>query len=378
MISRKNSRNWLKENDEMNTLNEHVFYKQLAQQLDCLPNGFPPTEDGIELKLLAKIFSPEEAALASQLLMKLETADEIASRLGREFQPTRQLLKSMARRGMIKTGKAESGLGYGLLPFVVGIYENQIGNLDKELAILFEEYYKRSFTKVLGVQPSFHRVVPVGESIKMNMQVAPYESAAGIIEQAQSWGVQDCICRIQTALVGKPCNHPVDVCMVFSSEPDAFAGATEMKALTKEEAYGVLRRSDEAGLVHCVSNNLKGNWYICNCCTCSCGILRGMAELGIANVVASSAFVNTVDGDLCTGCGLCVDSCQFGALGVDGVAIVNETKCVGCGVCVNSCADKALILVRRPEEQIKPVPSSMGDWGRQRAKARGIDLSPLL
>lgn len=362
----------------MNKMNERDIYKQLANQLDSLPNGYPATEDGIELMLLAKIFSPEEAELASQLLMKLETAEQIASRLGREYQTTRQLLKSMARRGMIKAGKADGGFGYGLLPFVVGIYENQIGNLDKELANLFEEYYQRSFTKVLGVQPAFHRVVPVGESIKMNMQVAPYELAAGIIEQAQSWGVQDCICRIQTALVGKPCNHPVDVCMVFSSEPDAFAGSTEMKALTKEEAYGVLRRSDEAGLVHCVSNNSKGNWYICNCCTCSCGILRGMAELGIANVVASSSFVNTVNNDLCTCCGLCVDLCLFGALSVDGVASVNQTKCVGCGVCVNSCGDKALILVRRPEEEIKPVPISLGDWGRQRAKVRGIDLTPLL
>jgi ferredoxin len=362
----------------MNPINQHDPYKQLAKQLDCLPNGFPPTEDGIELKLLARIFSAEEAELASKLLMKLETAEQIASRLGSEYQPTRQLLKSMAHRGLIKAGKAEGGLGYGLLPFVVGIYENQIAHLDKEFASLYEDYYKRSFTKVLGVQPAFHRVVPVGESIKMNMQVAPYESAAGIIEQAQSWAVQDCICRIQTALVGRPCNHPVDVCMVFSSEPDAFAGSTEMKALTKEEAYGVLRRSDESGLVHCVSNNLKGNWYICNCCTCSCGILRGMAELGIANVVASSAFVNTVDRDACTGCGLCVDACQFAALSLDGVASVNDAKCVGCGVCVNSCADKALILVRRPDAEIKPVPASMGDWGRQRAKARGIDLTPLL
>jgi electron transport complex protein RnfB len=55
---------------------------------------------------------------------------------------------------------------------------------------------------------------------------------------------------------------------------------------------GTLRRAAEAGLVHSVSNSVEGTYYICNCCTCSCGILRGMAELGIANVVASSAFVN--------------------------------------------------------------------------------------
>jgi electron transport complex protein RnfB len=353
-------------------------YKQLAIRLDSLPNGFPPTDDGAEIRLLAKIFSPEEAELASQLLLKLETTEQICSRLALEYQPTRQLLKGMARRGLIKAAKTSEGLGYGLLPFVVGIYENQITNLDKELASLFEDYYQQSFTRVLSVQPSFHRVVPVGESIKMNMQVAPYESAAGIIEQAQSWGVLDCICRIQTALVGKTCPHPVDVCMAFSSEPNAFDGSKEIRALNKEEAYEVLRRADQAGLVHTVSNNQKGNWYICNCCTCACGILRGIAELGIANVVASSSFVNTVNEDLCTACGLCMEACQFGAITVDTVAEVNGVKCVGCGVCVNTCADQALILVRRPADEIKPVPASMSDWNMQRATERGIDLSQLL
>lgn len=353
-------------------------YKRLAERLDSLPNGFPPTDDGSELRLLAKLFTPEEANLASQLRIMLETSNQIAERLGLEHNPARQMLKSMARRGLIRAGKIDDGLGYGLLPFVVGIYEYQIGNLDEELARLFEDYYQRSFTRVLTVQPAFHRVIPVGESIKTNMQVAPFESAVGIIEQAHSWGVQDCICRLQTALIGKPCKHPVDVCMIMSPVPDAFNNSQEIKTLTKEEAYAVLRRADQAGLVHSVSNNQKGVWYICNCCTCSCGILRGMAELGIANVVASSAFINTVDETLCNACGLCVENCQFDALTVGDIAVVDRIRCVGCGVCVNACPDHALVLVRRPEEEIKPVPVSIIEWGLQRAEQRGIDLIPLL
>ena len=353
-------------------------YKHLAERLDSLPNGYPPTEDGAELRLLAKIFTPEEAELAAQLRVPLETAEQIATRLGGDYTATRKLLKGMAHRGLIRAGKSDGGLGYGLLPFVVGIYENQLGVLDKELADLFEEYYLQAFTQMLTITPAFHRVVPVGESIKNDMEVAPFESAAGIIENAKSWAVMDCICRKQTALIGKPCKHPVDVCMIMNNKPDVFTTSDEIRALTKAEAYEVLRRADQAGLVHAVSNNQNGTWYICNCCTCSCGILRGMAELGIANVVASSAFVNTVDTDLCTACGLCVDSCQFGALTVDDVAVVNNTSCVGCGVCVNACPDHALTLVRRPEEEIKPVPESIIDWGIQRAEARGIDLSSLL
>ncbi len=353
-------------------------YKQLAERLDSLPNGFPPAQDGAELRLLAKIFTPQEAWLAARLRIPLETAEQVATRLGRDYTTTRTLLKGMAHRGLIRAGKVEGGLGYGLLPFVVGIYENQLGNLDQELASLFEAYYRQAFSEMLSIKPAIHRVVPVGESIKNDMEVAPYESAAGIIENAKSWAVMDCICRKQTALIGKPCKHPVDVCMIMSDKTDAFTSSDELRALTKEEAYQVLRRADQAGLVHSVSNNQQGTWYICNCCTCSCGILRGIAELGIANVVASSAFVNSVNEEACTGCGLCVEQCQFGALSLDGVAQVDRVKCVGCGVCVNACADHALILVRRPAEEVKPVPVSIIDWGLQRAQARGIDLSPLL
>ncbi len=360
----------------MNT--EHDPYKRLAERLDTLPNGFPPTDDGSDVKLLAYLFSPQEADLASQLLLRLETAEQISQRIGIEYGPTRQMLKSMARRGLIKAGKSDEGFGYGLLPFAVGIYENQNSTFTEEFARLFENYFQQGFTKAIAIQPAVHRVIPVGESIKNDLQVAPFESAVGIIEQAQSWGVVDCMCRRQTAFIGKPCNHPIDVCMVLSPTPDTFINSTDVKALSKEQAYAVLRKADQAGLVHSVSNNQKGIWYICNCCTCSCGILRGMAEMGIANVVASSAFVNTVDESLCNACGLCVENCQFSALTVNDVALVNSTRCVGCGVCVNACPDNALILVRRPDEEIKPVPVSIKDWGNQRAQERGIDLRPLL
>jgi ferredoxin len=354
-------------------------YKALAERLDNLPNGFPPTDDGAELRLLAKIFKPEEAELASHLLIRLETAEQMCQRLERDYTTTRSLLKSMASRGLIRAGKTEGGLGYGLLPFVVGIYENQVGDLmDAELARLFEDYYQRSFTKVLTMQPSVHRVVPVNENIKMDMEVAPYESVAGIIEHAQSWGVFDCICRKQKALIGDPCKHPIEMCMIFNNQPDAYVNASEVRALTKAEAYELVHQAELAGLVHTVSNSQKGTWYICNCCTCSCGILRGMSELGIANVVARSAFVNTVDEDLCNACGLCLESCQFNALSLAEVMVVDRVRCVGCGVCVSACPDHALVLVRRPEEEIKPVPTNIIDWGLQRAQERGLDLSSLI
>ena len=43
-------------------MHEEVYHK-LAKVLDTLPNGFPATESGIEIRLLKKIFTPEQADL---------------------------------------------------------------------------------------------------------------------------------------------------------------------------------------------------------------------------------------------------------------------------------------------------------------------------
>jgi electron transport complex protein RnfB len=353
-------------------------YKLLAERLDALPNGFPPTLDGAELRLLAKLFTPEEALLACQLRLTPETPTQIADRMGGKPAQVRKKLKEMARRGLISVERAESGLGYRLMPFVIGIYEMQVDHIDIELARLFEDYYKQSFGQALAVQPQFHRVIPVNETIKAGIEIRPYESAAEIVNAAQAWGVADCICRKQKALIGEPCSHPLDMCMWMSSTPGVFDNIPTVRPLTHEGALTTLRRAAEAGLVHCVSNNQRGTWYICNCCTCSCGILRGIAELGLANAVARSAFVIQVNEELCIACDDCVDACQFGAITVATAAQINENKCVGCGVCVIACPEKVLELVRRSTDEVQPPPETGDDWLEARAAARGISMKPIL
>ena len=350
-----------------------IQYKRLAERLNALPNGFPPTDDGRELKLLAKIFTPEQAELAAQLHPTLETVEEVAARTGGNVAELRDLLKGMSRSGLIEAGRKDGKLGFKLMPFVVGIYEMQVAKMDEELARLFEDYFQGSFREILNVKPQLHRVIPVNEAVRNTMEVRPFESAAEIVDAMQAWGVQDCICRKQKALIGQACEHPIDVCMVMHPMANAFDGNAVIHALTHDEALGTLRRAAEAGLVHSVSNSQEGVYYVCNCCTCSCGILRGMAELGIANVVAASAFVNQVDEMLCNGCENCIQSCQFHALSMDGALVkVNGIRCVGCGVCVINCSAEALSLVRRPEEEVLRVPVTHTEWEAQRAAERGL------
>jgi heterodisulfide reductase subunit A-like polyferredoxin len=103
-----------------------------------------------------------------------------------------------------------------------------------------------------------------------------------------------------------------------------------------------------------------------------------MADFGLANVIARSAFLNQVDEALCLGCELCLPACQFGALAVDEVARVDSLRCVGCGVCIPTCPEGALGLVRRPAGEVEvPLENEM-EWLRQRAMVRGLDLETIL
>ena len=354
-------------------------YKQLAVRLDTLPNGFPATDDGVELRILESLFTPEEAALAAQLRMSPESAEQVALRVGGNPSRVAELLGSMAMRGIVTAVTTKSGQAFRLMPFVVGFYESQVATLSAELAALFEAYYHQAFAHSMETEPQLHRVIPVGKSFAVDIEVQPYESAAEIVNRARAWGIVDCICRKQKALIGDPCDHPVDICIVLSPAPGAFDENPAVRALTNEEALGALQRAEDAGLVHTTANNQKSIWYICNCCTCSCGFLRGMAELGMANVIARSAFVCQVDTDLCSGCEDCIEHCQFDALALDrGLASIDRARCVGCGLCVRNCLEDALSLVHRPEHEIKPVPLNEAEWGSARAANRGIDLAGMM
>ena len=76
-------------------------YEKLARALDILPGGFPKTASGVELQILKKIFSPEEALVASNMTGTSETADGIAERFNLPQEKTKERLKAMLGKGII-------------------------------------------------------------------------------------------------------------------------------------------------------------------------------------------------------------------------------------------------------------------------------------
>ena len=105
-----------------------------------------------------------------------------------------------------------------------------------------------------------------------------------------------------------------------------------------------------------------------------------------------------VDNELCTGCGVCEESCAFAAIEVvDGLAVVGDA-CTLCGACVDTCEVEALRIEGAEKSVQVDLDSWSGIWvycefrsgklapvslellgiGRKLADARGVKLSAVL
>ena len=74
--------------------------------------------------------------------------------------------------------------------------------------------------------------------------------------------------------------------------------------------------------------------------------------------------VAEIDDEHCSGCGLCIGQCPYGALELNqrDVAEVNEILCEGCGTCVSGCPSNSLSLKNLTDEQVNNmVKAYVGD-----------------
>jgi len=354
-------------------------YKRLAKRLDELPNGYPATDSGVELKILQKVFSPEDAEMALRIKPFPETAEDIAGRLEMSVSEIRSILDTMVKRGQIGCFKMFGQQVYMLFPFVVGIYEFQVYRLDKELVELYEEYLPSLMKTLGGYEPAIARTVPINTKIEAKTQVHRYEDVREIIEKAKSFLLMECICKQERLIAGHPCNFPLEVCLMISKEEDAYdyfswGGRT----ISKEDALEVLENAEKEGLVHNAFHNAKkGHYSICNCCPCCCGILRGGKEFKAPHLLAKCNFVAHIDQDSCNECGVCAEErCPMDAIiEEDGVYKVLSDTCIGCGVCTVTCPTESISLIRKPELEQNIPPDNIIDASFNRAANRGIDLS---
>ena len=350
------------------------MYEQLANALDALPNGFPRTPSNVEIAILKRIFSLAEATIASQLTGRYEPATAIAARIDLPAAEAQEQLARMARRGLLWSSKKADKPTYRLAPWVVGIYESQLETLDHELAHLVEDYFAHGgAVGIMKPHPALHRVLPAQKAVKTEW-ILPYDDVRSLLLNSRTFHLRDCICRVQQDQIGKRrCTFPLRTCLSFSS----VERPPHPLDISKDEALAFLDKAEEIGLVHTVSNVMNGVGYVCNCCGCCCGILRGITDFGIDNSVAYANYYAVIDPDTCVGCGTCRNRCQVHAISEsNGTSMVNQEKCIGCGLCVTGCPTGAAKLERKLASQTVDPPVDFDAWERERLRNRGLS-TPL-
>ena len=347
-------------------------YERLAKHLDNLPASYPATDSGVELRILKRLFTPEEAEAAMALTMFPESADSIAKKLGKNESDIEKLFYSMSQKGLIgRLGKEQNK--YMAANFIVGIWEYHVNNLDEKLIRDVNEYIPQIWEKSWAKQKTQQlRVIPVSKSISAEMNVMPYEKAESIIKKQSKMVVAPCICRKEQKMVGHGCDKPLETCLMLGAGAFFYEQNGIGRSVSQEEALEILNKAMEAGLVLQPSNSQKP-MVICMCCGCCCLVLKNLNRLDEPAKVACTNYYVTVSEDDCTGCGNCEDICQMGAITVeDESASVSLARCIGCGLCVTRCEFNAITLMEKEESEKYAIPANTVEEYMNMAQERGL------
>lgn len=347
-------------------------YEKLRKRLDDLGTGYPETESRVEIRILKKLFTEDEAELFLKLSPLLESPQDVAKKLGLDPSETAERMEIMAKKGLIFRHKKENQSRYCAVPYVVGIYEFQLGTVDRDLSEDMNEYFDAAFGKTIqACKTPVMRTIPINREMVVSWPVSPYEDAMQIIESQKVIAVAPCICRTTSKRIGKGCDKPLEACFVFGAHGQYYVENNMGRYISVEEAKEILRKNEEAGLVIQPFNSKKVGG-MCSCCGDCCGILRSLKKQPVPSAAVQSNYYAFVEENDCTGCETCLDRCQMEAIDIiDEKAKINLDRCIGCGLCVSTCPTDAVKLIKKPESEQYVPPESGAETYMRIAIERG-------
>ena len=223
-------------------------YERLRQRLDDLATGYPATESKVEIRLLKRLFTEEEAELYLQLSPFLEKPQDVAKRLNRDVEELAPILERMAQKGLLFRKRKGDRVRYSAVPYVVGIFEHQLGRMDEGFARDHEEYFETAFGRTIqSFKTPVLRTVPINRQLVADYPVAPFEDVLQIIESQKKIAVAPCVCRTTKKMVGHDCDKPVENCFSFGSHAEYYVENGMGRFITIDEAKEIVTRNEEAG-----------------------------------------------------------------------------------------------------------------------------------
>jgi NAD-dependent dihydropyrimidine dehydrogenase PreA subunit len=219
------------------------------------------------------------------------------------------------------------------------------------------------------------RAIPIDKTIEDVKKLLPYENVVKLIEDVDYLCVSTCACRHRKNIDSDyhDCSHPDEVCLHFDTLAHYIVDNGMGREITREEAYEILRKSADSGLVHSVGNSQGISDTICNCCACCCQWFEAYHRLGHSRSVDPSNYLVEVDSETCKGCALCVKRCPMDALQLrhspnannkfKKVAALDPDRCIGCGVCAHKCPTDSITLVQK--DPLNDTPENFREYLRR-------------
>ncbi len=278
-----------------------------------------------EYLILEPVVTEEMAEVALCMEMRTKTtAAQLAPLCGKSEELTAKLLWDLAVAGVCFVNVINGVDTYWYDTWVPGIMEMMVNNKENvkkypQIAEAFEAYGRVRGPRTIGAFPvgvGLMRVIPIEQAIDGETRKASYEEVSKYLMDNDIFTVSDCSCRTAREAMGEGCGHlKEDMCIQMGHAAEYYIRTGRGREITREEAFEIIKRAEENGLMHQIPN-LDGSGKthaICNCCGCSCLALRSAAMYKNVDMVRSN-YVSQVDKDKCVACGECVEVCPVNSL----------------------------------------------------------------
>jgi Pyruvate/2-oxoacid:ferredoxin oxidoreductase delta subunit len=328
------------------------IYEEMTEYIGLSGANFLP-------ELFSMVADLEEAELCMAMP---GTAEQLAEKVGKPVDKISKMCAELYHKGVAFKSFKSGGLGYKMCRNFIQFHDATIlwPEAPKEFLDLWQKCMEEEMPRwnrmaaEMRTKPS-NRIIAIESSIDSKQQILDADSAEKIVREAEVIAVTDCTCRT----IAKKCDSPLDVCMQTDNAARYALDRGTGKELNQEEALAMLRKAEEAGLVHVTLNRVHSGHYICNCCRCCCQTFPILLNEGL-QTCDPSRYEAQIDAEACTNCGMCTDRCFFSALeevehnGETVMQVIKE-KCMGCGVCHVTCPADAITLVKVREIEFIPV-----------------------
>ncbi|WP_302398642.1 4Fe-4S binding protein [Eggerthella sinensis] len=341
---------------------------------------------------LMDTLTEEEARAYIEMPMGVRfNAMDFQDKSGRTLEECKALCEHIADAGWLERYETSDGVSYHHIGYFQGCEEYPYDKVVWDTPGWHPGIWGADCYDDFGTSgtPNFY-TVPCNREIVADETLPLHDDFENFVRGKNKYAIAPCLCRwlwvrdncpdadlpafedfLQGNLedyISPELGFRVETCLQFGDEAEYWMWKGMAREITEDQAVAYLKRSvDDGFILHSLFHQDHGT--ICSCHADShCLIIDSFTAIGeTSEEVATkpafqqiSHYMLKVDYDKCAKCGTCMDRCPLHAITMDGKGGVPQVsgRCERCGQCAAVCPQNARKLVRRPEDQILPLPAT--------------------